>query len=380
MRGQRRRPTILYVVHSLNPGGTERLAADMALRFSREFNILVAALDEPGRWAKALRSEHIPVYGLFREEGLDLSIPFKIARISKTEKVDLIHAHQTTPWFYSALSRYLVPRPRLLFEEHGRFFPEIRHPKKIWFNKAFISPMTHVVVAVSKDVGKRIVEYEGIAPGAVKVIYNGKAPPPDELFDPGVRLRLKNALGFKKSDFLVGSVGRFDPIKNFPMLVKAIAEARKEEEAIKGVIVGDGPAFMEIKELVDQLHLGDAIRLTGFRDDASRLMAAFDLFALTSFSEGTSMALLEAMSLGVPPVVTSVGGNPEIVEHGRSGWLVPSDDVNALKDTLLRCVRSREELTRIGEGARNVFLFRYTFDHMIDAYRKEYHDLLKMRG
>jgi hypothetical protein len=119
------RPSLAYVVNALNPGGTERLVVDMSRVFAREYDLQVICLDTPGTWGEALRADGIPVHCLWRRPGLDLSMAGKLANIFRNARTQLVHAHQCTPWFYAALSRLRSRAPKLLLEEHGRFYPEI---------------------------------------------------------------------------------------------------------------------------------------------------------------------------------------------------------------------------------------------------------------
>ena len=109
------RPNIAYVVHSLDPGGTERLALDMALWFSRRYRMQIFCLDAPGQWAKDAESQGVAVTCLNRRPGIDLRIPVKIAALMKQRRIDLIHAHQYTPWFYAGLARVLHPETKSYF-------------------------------------------------------------------------------------------------------------------------------------------------------------------------------------------------------------------------------------------------------------------------
>ncbi len=358
------------MVHSLNMGGTEALARDMCLALKDEFNLSMICLDEPGLWADELRDAGIPLYSFWRQEGIDIRLIHRLARFARENDVQLFHAHQTTPWFYSGLSRLLHPGTRVLFEEHGRFYPEIYSRKKAFFNRAVLSPLTSCFVAVSEDVKDKLVQYEGVPGHKIRVIYNGKTPavPPGEK----EREAMRASLGIGPLDFLCGTVGRLDPIKNLPMFLKALAEARKTHPQIKGAIIGDGPLYSEISNMAGNLGLKGHLIMPGYRSDADRLVFAFDLFILASFSEGTSMALLEAMSAGVPQAVTDVGGNPEVVKNGETGWLVPSDDHRLLARVLAEAVSDRQRLNNMSQASKKRFLKQFTFKKMIESYRELY--------
>lgn len=370
------RPTLTYVVNSLNPGGTEKLVVEMSLSFRPEFEVVVLCLDEPGLWADELRSRGISVHCLWRQPGLDFAVSVRLANYFRRFNTQIVHAHQTTPWFYAALSRLLYSEPRLLFEEHGRFFPEVRNPKRILLNRLLVKKLTHRFVAVSQDIRERLREYEGLDADRIEVIYNGVRAEP--LLGASEREVLRSELGFTPGSFVVGTVGRFDPIKNLPMLVASLARACKEVEALRGLLVGDGAAFPEIHSLVEKTGLHDRVRLTGFRSDARKLIGCMDLFVLSSFSEGTSMALLEAMMAGVPVAVTRVGGNPEIVVDGESGWVVPSNSITALTAAIVESASNAQKRQRIAAAAKRRFEDQFAFDRMIENYRKQYRTLLPM--
>jgi len=367
-------PRLAYIVHSLNPGGTEKLAKEMAKAFSPEFEVMMICLDELGAWANELRESNIPVYCLYRQPGFDLRLIWKLALFLRKNKLELVHAHQTTPWFYAGLAKFIYPNFKLLFEEHGRFYPERKKQVRILFNRFFLVPVTNAITAVSQDIKSRLVKYEGIPENKIEVIYNGIFLPE---IDKEARNKIRVNFGFKEEDFVVGCICRFDSIKNLPMLVKAIAIARRKNKHIKGIIVGDGPCFQEINALIKTLHLQKEIILPGYYSKASVLLPAFDLFVLPSFSEGISVALLEAMAAGVPVVATSVGGNVEIIEHEKNGWLVPSGDVSKLAELLLKAVHDKEKCEILGQEGQKTVEEKFLFSKMINQYRLIYSQLLE---
>jgi sugar transferase (PEP-CTERM/EpsH1 system associated) len=368
------RPAMAYVVNSLNPGGTERLVVEMGLAFKDEYELQVYCLDDPGAWASRLRQAGVPVFGLWRQPGIDLAVAVALAGRLRAAGTSIIHAHQCSPWFYAALSRMLNPRPRLLLEEHGRFWPEVDRPRRKWVNRMLINRLTHRFVAVSEDVAARLERYEGIPADWIEVVYNGVTQA--VATSAGERARLRATLGIADDDVVVGTVGRFDPIKNLPMLVDALGRVCRVHPRARGVLVGDGPQRREIERRVREAGLAGRVVLTGHRDDARALVACFDLFVLASFSEGTSVALLEAMACGLPAAVTAVGGNPELVDHGSSGWVVPSDDVEALARAIGEAVAQPELRQRYGDAAKARCEGRFTMATMLDAYRTLYRQML----
>jgi glycosyltransferase involved in cell wall biosynthesis len=346
----------------------------MGQAFAGDFKVSVVCLDEPGLWADELRRRGIPVHCLYRQSGLDISSAVKLAQYCRRHQVDIIHAHQCTPWFYAALSRLVYSPPRLLLEEHGRFFPEVMSRKRIFFNRILIRHLTHRFVAVSEDVKNRLVRYEGLDQTQIEVIYNGVVP--DIQLDAAERNQLRRSFGTGAEDFLVGTAGRFDRIKNLPMLLKSIAAAREKISSVRGLLIGNGPAFEQIKRLRDDLGLSDTVVMPGHRDDARKLIQCMDLFVLSSFSEGTSMALLEAIAAGVPVAVTGVGGNPEVVISGLTGWVVASDSVQDLKNAVVEAAFHPEKARQFSDFGRRRFDEKFTLEKMLCGYRRIYSEMM----
>jgi glycosyltransferase involved in cell wall biosynthesis len=369
-----KRPGLAYVVHSLSPGGTERLVVEMALAFATEFDVRVYTLDAPGAWADRLQSSGVPVTGLGRRPGVDLTVSRRLARLLRDSDARIVHAHQCSAWFYAALARYANRRPRLLLEEHGRFWPEQENTRRRWFNRLAVVPMTDRFVAVSQDIAQRLATYEGVPRARIEVVPNGVSPA--EPCDAAERARRRAALGVRDDEFLVGAIGRLDPIKNLPMLLDAVGAAAREVDRLRAVLVGDGPQRAALEAGLQQAGLAGRVIVAGHRDDARALLPCFDLYALTSFSEGMSVALLEAMSAGVPAAVTAVGANAELVSDGETGWVVGSDDRAALTGVLRAAAGDRSECLRRGSAARRCFEQRYTMPAMLDAYRGIYHAML----
>ncbi|MET0660098.1 MAG: glycosyltransferase [Steroidobacteraceae bacterium] len=367
------RPRLAYVVNALNPGGTEKLVVEMSLAFAAEYDIAVICLDEPGQWGMDLRTHQIPVYCVWRQPGLDFSMVGKLAQLFRRLRIDLVHAHQCTPWFYSALARLLYPRARVLLEEHGRFYPEVDNLKRRLLNRLLVVPLTQRFVAVSQDVRSRLHRYEGIPARRIAVIYNGAGVV--DAITSSERNDLRAALVIPPGSFVVGTVGRLDPIKNLPMFVDAVVRAKQHVPELQAVIVGHGPMFDEVSAHIERAGAADYIRMTGYRADAKRLTQCFDLFVLASFSEGTSMALLEAIAVGVPVAVTNVGGNPEVVDENKTGWVIPNDDAEALASAMREAARNAQRREQFALAGRQRFAERFAFQRMIEQYRETYREL-----
>jgi glycosyltransferase involved in cell wall biosynthesis len=368
------RPPVTHVVNSLDPGGTERLVIGMCRALAADFDVEVVCLDRPGEWAGELRAAGIAVHALWRQPGLDTAMPAALADRLRRHGARIVHAHQCTAWFYAALSRALHPGPRLLLEEHGRFHPEVDRPLRRLANRLLLRRLTHRFVAVSADIRERLAVYEGLPREAIEVVPNGV--PAAAPVEPAVRAARRAALGLPQDAFVVGTVGRFDPIKNLPLLVDALARAAPRVPTLHALLVGDGPELGPLRQRVAEAGLADRVRFTGFRADARELTQCMDLFVLSSHSEGLSVALLDAQAAGVPAAVTAVGGNPDVVADGETGWVVAPGDADALARAIVAAAGDPQLRAALGAAAIRRHAERFDWDRMLGRYRALYLGML----
>jgi glycosyltransferase involved in cell wall biosynthesis len=175
-------------------------------------------------------------------------------------------------------------------------------------------------------------------------------------------------------------VGRLVSVKNYPSLIKAFSQVYKNNAHTHLVLAGDGHERSALEQLTDQLNLKNRIHFLGSRDDIPNVMNGFDLFVLPSFSEGLSNTLLEAMSCGVPVIASQVGGNPEIVKTDVSGFLYPSDDVNALAELLSTLCNSPSHIKKLSVLARKHIVNNYSLMSMVNNYETVYEQQLSTKN
>src|SRR5437588_8382200 len=164
--------TVCQLLHSLNVGGAEVLAARLARRLRGTFRFVFACLDEVGPLGEELRAEGFPVEVLGRKAGLDWACPLRLARLLRRERVDVLHAHQYTPFFYGLAARLPGPRRPILFTEHGRHQPDYPRPKRMLANRLLLSRRDRVV-GVGAAVRQALIVNEGLPARRVAVLYNG---------------------------------------------------------------------------------------------------------------------------------------------------------------------------------------------------------------
>jgi len=360
------RLSVLHVVLSLSPGGTERLVIEMCRRSRHEFDTAVCCLDTEGAWAGELRDEGIAVYTLGRRPGFRPALSRGIARLAAAHGVDVLHCHHYTPYVYGLLAALQMRSVGLVFTEHGRLSDRPPTAKRRLVNP-LLARMPGEIFAVSHDLARHMAA-EGFPSYRIGVIHNGIdiGPAPGE--ENAVHAR--TTLGLEPGNFVVGTVGRLDPVKDFTSLLLAFATAARSHWRL--VLIGDGPEDNTLRQLARDLGIDARVRFLGLRQDVRELLPAFDVFANSSVHEGVSLTILEAMATALPVVATRVGGTPEVVEDGRTGVLVPSRMPEALALALNTLAASPSWRAELGAAAYRRAAERFTVDGMLEAYARAY--------
>lgn len=368
------RATICQLLHGLKVGGAEVLAGRLARQLRDRFGFLFVCLDELGTLGEELRAEGFPVHVLGRRPGVDCGCPLRLARLLRRERVDLLHAHQYTPFFYGVTARLLCRRPPVLFTEHGRWHPDRPRRKRLVANQLLLERRDRVV-GVGEAVRRALVENEGIPAGRVGVIYNGIDL---GAYPNGVerRLAVRREIGVEAGDFLIVQVARLDPLKDHLTALRTLERVARRRPDARLVLAGEGPQLPLLREFIAERNLAARVRLLGLRTDVPRLLAAADLFLLTSVSEGIPLTLIEAMAAGLPVVSTRVGGVGEVVADGETGLLAPAGDDAALAENVLRLADDGELRRRLGRQGRERAAARFSEAQMVQRYADLYQEML----
>jgi len=369
-----RRPLrVLFVVLSLGVGGAEKLVYDIILHLSPwDVTPIVCCLDMIGSLGESLIECKIPVYLLGRRRGgIDWGLASRMNRIISDERIDVIHAHQYTPFFYGAISSLFVRHAKLIFTEHGRLYPDRRSWKRYLFNPLLAWRTDHIV-SISESTKKAMVTYDNFPARRIEVIPNGVrfAAAQNNVN----RARKRKTLGLDVSGPILGTAARLDKIKNLTMLLRVFQRILSRMPETSLLIAGKGPAKNELENLSEELGIKERVLFLGLRSDLPEIYPLLDVFALTSFTEGISITLLEAMAAGIPPVVTDVGGNSEVVEDGESGFLVPLGKDEIMVERIMTLLQSPERRKEMGASAAKRALNQFSFQRMVSSYMNLYQE------
>jgi glycosyltransferase involved in cell wall biosynthesis len=348
------------------------LTMDIIHRLAGRLAPAVFCLDAVGELGRQLQKEGVPVICLDRRPGRDWGVAGRLARAARAQRIEVLHAHQYTPFFYAALAKVLAgTAPRLILTEHGRHDPDPIKPLRRAVNRLVLDPLADAVTAVSAFSADRLRKVDGFAGRRLLVIENGIDL---ARYDPvSDRAGLRRRLGLAPERRYVVHVARCHPVKDQATLLDAFCEVASARAEVDLLLAGDGPLRPELEAQAGRLGIAGRVQFLGVRRDVPDLLRAADVFVLTSRSEAASLTLLEAMAVGLPVVVTNVGGNPEMVRDGQEGLLVPRGDRPAIAAAVLRLLDEPAEAARLGRAGadrvRRVYRIERTVERYFDLYR-----------
>jgi glycosyltransferase involved in cell wall biosynthesis len=196
-----------------------------------------------------------------------------------------------------------------------------------------------------------------------------------ERFGRASRATARAALGLLPTDLVVGTAGRLVPVKDQRTRVEAIGRLSRPDRPVILLVAGDGPLREVLTDQAAALGISAEVRLLGHRTDPEQVMAALDVFVLSSVSEGMSNTILEAMATGLPVVATRVGGANELVQEGVTGHLVPPRDPTALAVAIEHLLQSPDTRAALGAAARHRVAHEFSLGAMIRSYDDLYESL-----
>jgi glycosyltransferase involved in cell wall biosynthesis/predicted N-acetyltransferase YhbS len=358
------------VIKGLGPGGAERLLCAAAHAHDGEHFHIECAYVLPWKDHLAEELERAGVHTIcVSRRRSDWRWPLRLAGLVRDGEWDVVHVHSPLP---GAVARVAVrtmrrrDRPGVVTTEHNRWATH-RGPTR-WLN-VLTSRWDDVTFAVTDEVrasmtGPAAARAETLHHGIdVETVAKAAADRDD----------VRAELGIGADEIVVGTVANFRPQKDYPTLLQAARVLADRQIPVRLVAVGQGPLEAEIRALHRTLDLGDRVILTGFRDDAVRVMGACDVFTLASQWEGLPVALMEALALGLPVVATDVGGVGEEMHDGVDALLVPPRDPVALADAIERVVADpvlREHLASAAVRRAGEFDVRRAVDRIEAVYRE----------
>ena len=368
-------------------GGSGVVATELAHALaSRGHEVHLISSDEPFRWRAGvprLSFERVetPAYPLFREPQYLLALATALVRLSRDHRLDIVHAHYAVP---HATAAYLagqilaadgVPAPpRMLTTLHGTDITLVGSDPSYARVVAFSIEQSHGVTAVSNSLRADTIAALGITRN-IRVIPNfldcevyRRRPVPE----------LRDRLLAGGVEHVVVHASNFRPVKRVGAVFEIFQRIRARLSA-RLVMIGDGPERRPLEQRVDEAGLQDVVEFAGEQHDLVPWLSAADLFLLPSEQESFGLAALEAMACEVPVVASRVGGLPEIIDDGRTGFLCAPDDVEGMAARGIAVLSDPNLQERIGRAAAEDVRTRFCTDLIVSQYEQCYRDVLESR-
>jgi glycosyltransferase involved in cell wall biosynthesis len=345
---------ITHIVDSLERGGLERVVTDLALTQHRSgHKVAVFSLLTTGGLIDELQSQGVEVIVGHKKTGLNWKLLRRLRL--QAHQSDVFHAHNFVPNYHAAAALVgLWKKPVLIGTCHD-MGTRLSKRRLRWLYTWSLK-RTQRVAMVGDQVRQRYVQSCLVPSDKAVTVLNAV---PVERFGAGdgqqaaaLQLAARQSLGLPADAWIVGCVGRLVALKNHRMLIEAFAPVAQAHPQAHLLLLGDGVLRAELQVLVDKLGLGARCTLAGERPNVSSLLPAMNVFVLPSRTEGVSIALLEACASQLPVIATRVGGNPEIVRHNHTGWLIESEDTQGLTQALLMMQADEGLCAKLGTNAR----------------------------
>lgn len=358
-----------HVVKSFRVGGLESIIKNLVLNSKDPFIHGVTILQRSGPFSQEVveRGCRVTDINAFNRKISVFRLLREVVSSFKSSRPDIIHCHDTESWIYGVIAGKLSGVRKAIFTKHGHME---NFSRTMAAECRLVSWFTKYIVAVSPQVKDELVARLGINPAKIEVVFNGID---NKAFHPAEnKSQAKEYLGINSESFVAGSVTRFFQIKNIEMQIDMVDRLKDIIPNFQYIIVAPmTPAGEKIKEEVYKRNLQYHVHFLGFRSDIPKVLSAMDVFVLTSFSEGTSVAILEAMASGCVPIASSTGGTPNLIEHDVNGFLFDVHDLDSLCNYVLLCYRSEKLRMRLLSNMNRI-LQKYSIDNMVNSYENIY--------
>jgi len=348
---------VAHVTLGLDMGGQERLLVEFARHADRKrFDLTFVSLSGRGKLSDALEDCGWQVVAMDERPGLRPAISWRLSRLLRRQKIDVLHTHDDRPLLYGGPAARMARVLRHIHTHHHGYLPDVSRRRMMLVRLA--TKLPDVFVCVSEDSARFLQQQRWISRSSTTVRN-------------GIDLRSFPYQRPREQGPAV-TVARLSPEKDIANLLRAVALFAESKPDFCLEIAGDGPCRKELEALAADLKVMCHVRFLGEVRDVAGLLGRARLFVLPSQTEGISLTILEAMARGLPVVATRVGGNPEVVVDGVSGILVPPRDPAALANGLKQLWGHTDEAAAMGLAGRRRVETHFDIRQMVAAYEDLY--------
>lgn len=353
---------IAFVVYSLNIGGLERVVVDLANSLDPELYLpYIICISEAGDFSEDfIYPDNLFVIG--NKGRINFKSVRKLYKLLKEQNIDLVHTHNRAGLLYSFVGSKLCRLP-IIHTNHG-FGISLEKRKLLNYIDKWMSKRVNRYVCVSEKLRIDVIKKYAVSNDTIDVILNGIKIPDD--FD------------YTSTDdtrgILIGSIGSLEWIKNYRFVLETFSEIAARFPDCNLELIGDGDEYSNLLELRNELSLQEKVLFRGSVQNVKEHLKNFDVFILASFSEGTSISILEALRAKKVCVASAVGGNPNIIQNKVNGFLFKSNDKEDFLEKLSYVINNldTEEMNHIRERAQETVVEKFSLSAMVEAYSKLY--------
>ncbi len=354
---------VVFLLEELNFGGTQRQTLELARRLPRQkFNSEIWLLRAGEALAPLARSWQIPVVPLAPTSTVGPLSLVNLWRRLRQGKIDLFLLLTAIPNIWGRLLAKLTDQPCIIGNVRSKTAHR-QHERWLW-------PLTNHLVCNNSHLKRLLIKEYKIPPERLTMIPNGVDT---DFFQPP-------SGGRTAGNFIVLSIGRLVPDKDQETLIEAFSLVRRRHPEAELWLVGDGPRQDDLEQLLRQKLPAHQATLFPGQVDIRPFLDQASLFALSSVTEALPNVLLEAMASGLPVVATNVGGVPEVVSPGQTGWLVPPREPAILAEAIIKLLVEPELRRTFGQAGRARVEREFSFKQMVSSYETLFDDLLAPGG
>lgn len=369
---------VFFLVDSFNIGGTETQAVELALRMTQiGHNVTLGCLRREGPLLERVDGSEVTVREFHPAGGIDsVGGIYQLLRLSwflRREKFEVVHTHDLWSNLLGVPAARMAGVPVIVSSRRDLSnFDWYRGSRRKWLRR--IQNLSGAVLANALSIREALVVEDGFAPEKVRVIYNGIDIAKFQ-HNPSARERLFPGTGECKLVVLVGNM--HTDVKGHPWLIDCAPAVLKEFPEVRFVFAGDGERKVDFEQQIAKLSVESKFVFMGRRQDIPEILACCDIGVLPSRAEGMSNALLEYMAAQLPVIASRVGGNPELVEDGITGLLVPPENADALADAVLKLLRDPQLARRVALNGHEFVTQNFSFERLARDVDAMYSELLQ---
>jgi glycosyltransferase involved in cell wall biosynthesis len=367
--------TILHLINNFGDASITRIVRDLVQHLGQtDFTWHVGGLSGVGDMQGELSRHGAKVVNFGDDGATHAEIRRRIRDYVEENQIDIVHSH--TPRCVLVLRTVLGRRHRQLHvaTKHILNAPGDRRWGMLYslIDRLLLYSPDHLV-AVSDKVYRGVTACPGLDRTNVSMIRNAVDSEPFHV--PEQRDSCRAEFDLTPDLVLIGTSGRLEKVKRYDLLLLGFSLVRTKFPQARLMVVGDGTLKHELDKLSDDLGVADAVIWTGFRKDIPRLLAAMDIYCMSSANEGLSLSILEAMAAGKPVIITDVGGARELVEDRKTGLLIPPGSAEAIGNALMELLENPAKMSAIAQAGRDYVVKEFGIERMMESYGRLYRTL-----